>query len=563
LYGFLLKINKSWGRYCTGMILSDHGVAVALVFYTLGLAMWLVVNGVRVTMEDGFYYLKIAQNIAHGAGSTFDGFNLTNGYHPLWLLILVPLFWLTAAPHTGLALAIVIQAIFLATTATLLYYTARLSVGRFAASLAALFWVLLTYQTSLGGLEFSLHAVGLLATAYVYLRWFSEGRPQPPRGYLLLGLLLSLTFLARLDSLLLAGIIGLFLAWRELKGGLTPTGTRRLLALGIPVLLICLIYVSTNLVLFRYPLPVSGVIKQTWSAYLLTQDGLYLEQGWVVAKANQLLWPLRHLNRPVGVSLFVGTFGITGLWLVAAWGRSRVPQLYWLNQLMRPWQPFIQFSLLNFLSYALLYHQYLSFPAWYYVVQPWLTTLLLAVLIDKLAPRWTGGATQNLGKLTLTWRRLALIGLIAIWCSVPAYTVWNLEQWRRREQFGTIPQPLYDGAAWVEANLPTEAVVGAWNAGAIGYLSDRRVVNLDGLVNSWDYYQTDRYNLCRYWQEVGVTHVVDIFDYRSENLQAVAPEPTYSHFALCADQLELLWSDDRHARSWWRLEAYRVRPLDD
>lgn len=44
------------------------------------------------TRDDAFYYFKVAQNISEGAGSTFDGINLTNGYHPLWLLICVPIF---------------------------------------------------------------------------------------------------------------------------------------------------------------------------------------------------------------------------------------------------------------------------------------------------------------------------------------------------------------------------------------------------------------------------------------------------------------------------------------
>src|ERR1700759_969668 len=33
-----------------------------------------------------FYYLRIAQHIAAGHHSTFDGTHLTNGYHPLWRL---------------------------------------------------------------------------------------------------------------------------------------------------------------------------------------------------------------------------------------------------------------------------------------------------------------------------------------------------------------------------------------------------------------------------------------------------------------------------------------------
>jgi hypothetical protein len=39
--------------------------------------------------DDSFFYIKTANNIAKGLGSTFDGINTTNGYHPLWMLILV------------------------------------------------------------------------------------------------------------------------------------------------------------------------------------------------------------------------------------------------------------------------------------------------------------------------------------------------------------------------------------------------------------------------------------------------------------------------------------------
>ena len=42
--------------------------------------------------DDAFYYFKVAQNIVEGKGSTFDGINLTNGYHPLWLIVCLPVF---------------------------------------------------------------------------------------------------------------------------------------------------------------------------------------------------------------------------------------------------------------------------------------------------------------------------------------------------------------------------------------------------------------------------------------------------------------------------------------
>jgi hypothetical protein len=44
----------------------------------------------------------------------------------------------------------------------------------------------------------------------------------------------------------------------------------------------------------------------------------------------------------------------------------------------------------------------------------------------------------------------------------------------------------YRAAQWINANLPAGTVVGSWNAGILGYYSERPVVNLDGLINSFD-----------------------------------------------------------------------------
>ena len=42
--------------------------------------------------DDGFFYFKVAQNIVAGHGVTFDGINATNGFHPLWMLICIPIY---------------------------------------------------------------------------------------------------------------------------------------------------------------------------------------------------------------------------------------------------------------------------------------------------------------------------------------------------------------------------------------------------------------------------------------------------------------------------------------
>ena len=54
-----------------------------------------LVNLIRdVNRDDAFYYFQIAYHLAGGEFSTFDGgLTRTNGYHPLWLLLVTPFYW--------------------------------------------------------------------------------------------------------------------------------------------------------------------------------------------------------------------------------------------------------------------------------------------------------------------------------------------------------------------------------------------------------------------------------------------------------------------------------------
>ena len=45
--------------------------------------------------DDAFYYFQIAYHLAEGKFSTFDGgISRTNGYHPIWLLLITPFYWI-------------------------------------------------------------------------------------------------------------------------------------------------------------------------------------------------------------------------------------------------------------------------------------------------------------------------------------------------------------------------------------------------------------------------------------------------------------------------------------
>src|SRR5829696_4331117 len=45
----------------------------------------------------------------------------------------------------------------------------------------------------------------------------------------------------------------------------------------------------------------------------------------------------------------------------------------------------------------------------------------------------------------------------------------------------------YDAAQWLRTHVPVDTRVGSWNAGVLGYFAAQPVVNLDGLINGFDF----------------------------------------------------------------------------
>ena len=82
--------NALFALFIGGILAYGTGFAVYM------LARFDLVNLIRdVNGDDAFYYFQIARNLASGKFSTFDGgITRTNGYHPLWLFLITPFYWL-------------------------------------------------------------------------------------------------------------------------------------------------------------------------------------------------------------------------------------------------------------------------------------------------------------------------------------------------------------------------------------------------------------------------------------------------------------------------------------
>jgi hypothetical protein len=240
------------------------------------------------TRDDAYYYFKVAQNISEGHGSTFDGINRTNGYHPLWMLVCIPIFALARFDLIlPLRVLLLVMSGLSVATAVLLYRLVGKIFIPAIGAIAALFWVFshdvltILYQN---GLESGIAAFFVVLLVYklydLEISWRTNAVSS--KQIAVVAVIAMLAMFSRLDLVFLAGIAGL---WIILRGSplryLLPLD----IALSVVATLLAFIvrvgisgyYDDVDVALFMIPL--SLVVKIT-SAFLL---GLYQRRILLVA----------------------------------------------------------------------------------------------------------------------------------------------------------------------------------------------------------------------------------------------------------------------------------------
>lgn len=504
---------------------------VGCVALLAGGLIWLNAAPRSITFDDGYFYFQTAQHLASGRGLTFDGLHTTNGFHFLWLLLLVPTFWLTKSPEVTHLIGYWLQASLFAAGAIVLYQISRRYWGRVPSALAVLAWIQATYWLQLSGLEYALHSLGLLTLTFLYQRRFGNSLPSNIRPYLWLGLVAGFTFLARLDTLVMAGLVGLHLLWRlhQQKSQLSL-----LIFYGLPIGLAMAGYLLINWLTVGQIMTVSSVIKGDWSSYLLAEDVVYQRGGWLGAKGWHAFWPLRKVATVYDGLFAFGVYGVGVVWL-GRWLPGRTHPLYPLNH---PLTPLTLYSLSHFTLSILVYHDNVGASPWYYPTPLILACLSLAALLHNIRQKHT--------QIYLSLLLLLGSGL----------AVDLTRQLRQHNQSATRVLPILEAVE----QLPSDSILASWNPGAISYLTQRTVIPLDGLVNSWEYYHTQRLDLCTYWQAEQVDYLVDVFakDAQGYPTPIYPAHPAYKEFAPCADQLRQVWSDNNNVETTFRMEIYAI-----
>ena len=172
------------------------------------------------TRDDAYYYFKVAQNISEGHGSTFDGINKTNGYHPLWMLICIPIF---ALARFDLILPLRILFLLMSglsvATAILLFRLIGRVFAPVIGALAALYWVFsvnVLVRFYKQGLETGIAAFFIVLFVYKLAEFERSWRERPvsSRDLFVLGTIGALVIFSRLDLVFLVAMAGIWVVFR-------------------------------------------------------------------------------------------------------------------------------------------------------------------------------------------------------------------------------------------------------------------------------------------------------------------------------------------------------------
>jgi hypothetical protein len=245
--------------------LVPHLIVAATAAYLLAFVIKAPVAQLVTRLpDDACYYFKIGENVARGAGSTFDGCHPTNGFHPLWVLMIASVHLIVrSTPEIMIKVYLVLQIALVVTAWGLAASVLRPRFARPAVALAAVFFAYFVFQRAVNGMESALLVCLLAGLLHHCCR--CELFSRPTAGSLIVaGVLLGAVLLTRLDLVFFAAGLNLvMLVW--LQRGHTLTWT--LLRVGLVALVAGIVVAPAivyNVLLFGHPVPISGQLKSAF-----------------------------------------------------------------------------------------------------------------------------------------------------------------------------------------------------------------------------------------------------------------------------------------------------------
>lgn len=461
-----------------------------------------------LVIDDTYYYLQTAWNAKILGFVTFDGLHATNGVQLLWFIIIF-LLALLAESKTAL-LFITLAVSFLLNG---LCYLVILKIGAVVKRPVLLFfmaglWALqsLPFRIYSMGMENSLHALVFWCVIWQSVEFLIRVQHGDKPNFWGLTIILILNAWTRLDSALISAVLFSFcvamqayayrhrlsLFWQKHKKALA--GSSFLAGAGLVAQLTAFRLMGDSF------LPVSAIIKTSSAS-----------RGSDVGSIDKLV-EVFILGLP---SIIQGRFpvlilvllGMTGILLVSLAKVALPDHSNEIQAFLNLWLCLLAGEAVYYAYVVISAAEYSPYFIWYrspsFIF--WIITgSLIALFAFERARHVRPGLPD------LKWAP-AGFGLAIFTIAVYMFA-------RSINFTSKLYVARYNAALWIAENSPPDTVFASWNAGQLGFFSNRTFINLDGLINNIDYYQrvlNGPTPLTDYLNENNVDFIVDYATYDS------------------------------------------------
>jgi hypothetical protein len=481
--------------------------------------------------DDAFYYFQVALNHVQHGEWTFDGIHSTNGVQPLWAWILTgsahALSWIGVNDPLMVARVFVAinSLVYLAACVVLYALLAqRVSVAVALAAVGAALFPLGATWGRMWGMETAIYLLLLLGSMAYFHSVFLPRRSL--RSALVLGLLLAACVMGRLNGVFFIASMLLFYALRQ-----DPVPRlerlRWAVVVGLAASSVILVYLAWNYFSTGHPLPISGAVKVVRAEEFRTNMGVVDVPSAVSAYwrhwSESLQWLAASrivdgfwiiggrafIEGAIGMKATLAALALAALAPLLAGASGWIKHLRQRFTQLGAYAYFAAFAVVDAVASILIYPaETYAATRWWFIALELVLTVATATLVvasvGYVAERWI--AEQNRVRAMYA----AMLALAAIHVAQFTNFFWD-GQVRRVDWNASWNDEPMRAAHWINANLPENSQVGAWNAGVLGYFSEHPVVNLDGLINNFDLlpYLKDR-KIADYIRQKRLTHIADL-----------------------------------------------------
>jgi hypothetical protein len=395
--------------------------------------------------DDGCFYIKTAHNFAAGLGSTFDGVNSTNGYQPLWFITLSGVYFVclklfeSCSPQFLVKVTIFIHFLLFYLTFYFTYKSFKLLFKTEAVKVNLLLCMALCITPIFVrniGMEMPLTT--LLFSVYL---WIKSREFSLSEEHLISKIvILTLISFARIDFFFT--FVPILILYESYNKNLR-VHLKNLFTIALPVVLVVSLYFVNNYIQFGHLLTISGVVKSTFPLTLHSEGISHIVNFY-------RFQPISGFN----ILLLISACAILGV---------RVYRNHQTDN--RKIEVYLFWALLGFTAFTmqnLLFNREIL-REWYFAGPIFVLAIATTEILRK--------------------KKYLTIGI-----SLVFLTIFVLYTYNARIKLHKYDS-LYDYSLELKDLVNEEdEIIQIDYSGLIGLFSERKVVNGDGLINSFEFY---------------------------------------------------------------------------